>query len=68
MAIIIDGAPAGFAKFGSKDLFFYTKQGRVLERRETPCLLDFYVTEKLQRSGIGKLLFDKVLEVRIGQK
>lgn len=63
IAIVIDGKPVGFAKVGSKDLFFYTKQGRVLERRGVPCLLDFFVSESLQRSGIGKILFDKVLEV-----
>jgi hypothetical protein len=57
------GQPTGFAKFGCKDLFFYQKNGKVVERRNTLCLLDFYVSEAIQRRGLGLSLFNEMLKV-----
>lgn len=59
----IDDFPVGYAKLGYKNLFIYTRQGQVVECPNTPCLLDFYVSERLQRGGIGKTLFDEALQV-----
>lgn len=56
------GMPNGFAKVGLKDLFFY-KNGKAVEYPRSPCLLDFFVAEDLQRRGIGLLLFRKALDV-----
>ncbi len=61
---VVDGVAVGYAKYGLKDLFFYTKQGKVVERPRSLCLLDFFVSESMQRNGIGKLMFDKILGVR----
>lgn len=47
----------GYIKYSMKHLYFYTKKGVVYER-DTLCVLDFYVLENLQRSGIGVSLFD----------
>lgn len=63
VVLIMHDLPAGYAKFGYKNLYFYTKHGQVVERPNTPCLLDFYVSESMQRTGIGKSLFEKALEV-----
>lgn len=53
----------GYLRFGEKDLYFYQRDGKVIRRERCPCLLDFYVLESLQRSGIGRQLFDRLLEV-----
>lgn len=50
----------GFAKYGYKNLYFYRKNGSMLQCTP-PCLLDFYVSESLQRRGIGLQLFTSVL-------
>lgn len=54
----------GFAKFGFKSLFFYKPpKGNVIQADRCLCLLDFYVLEDFQRSGIGKALFEQFLKV-----
>lgn len=53
----------GYAKLGYKDLFFYRKDGGVVECKRTPALLDFYVLDELQRRKIGIMLFLRVLKV-----
>lgn len=53
----------GFIKFGSKMLYIYRKDGKVVEYPQAPCILDFYVSVELQRSGIGHALFTRALEV-----
>ena len=57
------GEPDGYAKVGLKDLFFYLKNGKIVEFAEAKCLLDFYVSESLQRRGIGLQLFTRALTV-----
>lgn len=52
----------GYAKFGYKDLYFYKKDGKVIESKRTPALLDFYVADQLQRRGVGILLFHRILK------
>lgn len=53
----------GYIKYGKKSLYLYQKDGKLIQS-DPFCLLDFYVDEKIQRSGIGLLLFSKMLEVR----
>jgi hypothetical protein len=60
----INFRPMGYAKFGYKDLYFYKKDGKVVESKRTPALLDFYVADQLQRKGIGIMLFHRILKVR----
>eukprot|EP01028_Stygiella_incarcerata_P011396 TRINITY_DN643_c0_g1_i1.p1 TRINITY_DN643_c0_g1~~TRINITY_DN643_c0_g1_i1.p1 ORF type:complete len:392 (-),score=69.96 TRINITY_DN643_c0_g1_i1:1283-2458(-) len=52
----------GLLKIGVKNLFIRNEHGAFNEI--TPmCVLDFYVEESFQRKGIGKLLFEYMLEV-----
>lgn len=47
----------GLIKVGEKKLFLHDEMSRMHEK--TPlCVLDFYVHESCQRTGLGKLLFD----------
>eukprot|EP01036_Dinobryon_divergens_P033996 gene33996-43924_t len=55
--------PVGLIRYGLKDLYFYTKEGKVIESKQTNCVLDFYVVETAQRQGVGLKLFKKMLEV-----
>lgn len=50
--------PVGFLKYGHKNLYFYRKDGKVVEKQNVPCLLDFYVLDTLQRQGVGLKLFE----------
>lgn len=51
----------GFVKVGHRKLFYRDYIGTIVEM--TPlCVLDFYVYEKIQRSGFGKKIFEKMLE------
>jgi len=43
-----------------KNLFYYDGLGGVKELRPL-CVLDFYVHESMQRKGMGKILFEKML-------
>lgn len=52
----------GFIKYGFKKLYFYKKDGSIIESNPL-CLLDFYVDQSMQRHGIGLTLFQKMLEV-----
>mgnify|MGYP000179799578 CR=1 FL=1 len=61
MSRAVDGGPVGFIKYGVKNLFFYSKRGVVKELSCT-CVLDFYVSTVLQRSGIGGELFRAMLD------
>ena len=51
----------GFLKTGYKKLFVSTEYGDIKEINPL-CVLDFYVSESVQRQGIGKMLFDMMLE------
>jgi alpha-tubulin N-acetyltransferase 1 len=50
----------GYVKVGPKKLFLRDKLFNYHERR-TLCVLDFYVYEPYQRQGIGKQIFDYML-------
>eukprot|EP01017_Pseudomicrothorax_dubius_P008381 TRINITY_DN12747_c0_g2_i4.p1 TRINITY_DN12747_c0_g2~~TRINITY_DN12747_c0_g2_i4.p1 ORF type:complete len:364 (-),score=50.40 TRINITY_DN12747_c0_g2_i4:17-1108(-) len=50
----------GILKVGEKNLFHTDLDGRITQLRAV-CVLDFYVHESCQRSGLGKLLFSKML-------
>jgi alpha-tubulin N-acetyltransferase 1 len=51
----------GYLKTGFKKLFVSTEFGDIKEINPL-CVLDFYVSEEVQRQGIGRKLFDLVLE------
>ncbi|XP_016371801.1 alpha-tubulin N-acetyltransferase 1-like isoform X2 [Sinocyclocheilus rhinocerous] len=55
------GVILGFLKVGYKKLFLLDQRGAHLET-EPLCVLDFYVTETLQRHGYGLELFDFMLK------
>jgi GNAT superfamily N-acetyltransferase len=45
-------------------LYFYKPpKGQLIQLEQTLCVLDFYVVESWQRSGIGKALFEEFLKV-----
>jgi hypothetical protein len=58
-----NGEMLGYLKYGYKDLFFYNKKGKVLEFPGCVCLLDFYVSQTLQRQGVGITLFKTFLSL-----
>jgi alpha-tubulin N-acetyltransferase 1 len=51
----------GLLKVGSKDLFYRDQTGRCRELAPL-CVLDFYVHESVQRKGLGKSIFSKMLQ------
>ncbi|XP_016996920.2 alpha-tubulin N-acetyltransferase 2 [Drosophila takahashii] len=53
---------AGLLKVGTKDLFLFDKQGSCRRADKTPAILDFYVHESRQRRGLGKQLFERMLD------
>ena len=53
----------GFIKYGTKNLYFYKKDGSI-KQSNPMCLLDFYVDQPMQRHGIGLTLFQKMIEVQ----
>ncbi|KAH3732959.1 alpha-tubulin n-acetyltransferase [Pelomyxa schiedti] len=53
----------GLLKVGPKHLFLNTSESCMALVEVTPiCVLDFYVVERMQRCGIGKLLFEHMLQ------
>jgi len=44
----------GFIKVGRKNLFIRSAEGQIFEISPL-CVLDFYIYEKIQRSGFGKV-------------
>ncbi|KPI91989.1 Alpha-tubulin N-acetyltransferase [Papilio xuthus] len=55
------GEIIGLLKVGEKKLYLYDRQGKL--KIATPmCVLDFYVIESRQGAGLGKMLFDHMLE------
>ncbi|XP_054274766.1 alpha-tubulin N-acetyltransferase-like isoform X2 [Macrosteles quadrilineatus] len=56
-----NGSVVGILKMGVKHLFLFDATGMVHEK-ETLCVLDFYVHESKQRTGLGKIMFDYMLE------
>lgn len=63
MYLKVEGKKAiGFIKIGHRKLFIRTRTNALVEM--TPlCVLDFYVSERCQRGGFGKEIFDAMLEV-----
>ncbi|KAK1804893.1 hypothetical protein P4O66_019276 [Electrophorus voltai] len=55
------GVAVGYLKVGYKKLFLLDQQGAHVET-EPQCVLDFYVTESMQRHGYGLELFHFMLE------
>ncbi|KAM4629918.1 alpha-tubulin N-acetyltransferase 1 [Polymixia lowei] len=55
------GVVVGFLKVGYKKLFLLDQRGAHVEA-EPLCVLDFYITENLQRHGYGVELFDFMLQ------
>lgn len=55
------GVVVGFLKVGCKKLFLLDQQGVHVET-EPLCVLDFYISETLQRHGYGLELFDFMLK------
>ncbi|XP_064205298.1 alpha-tubulin N-acetyltransferase 1 isoform X4 [Anguilla rostrata] len=55
------GVAVGFLKVGYKKLFLLDQQGAHVEI-EPLCILDFFVTENLQRHGYGLELFSYMLQ------
>eukprot|EP01038_Epipyxis_sp_PR26KG_P009426 gene9426-12702_t len=54
--------PIGYIKFGPKNLYFYTNEGKIINTQQCPCVLDFYVEDSLQRKGVGLQLFQAMLQ------
>ena len=55
------GAVVGMLKVGRKKLFLLDTSGKPNEMSPM-CVLDFYVTEKRQRTGCGQKLFETMLQ------
>ena len=51
----------GIIKVGVKKLFIRRRNGQLVEM-EPLCVLDFYIHEKEQRSGFGRVLFEFMLQ------
>lgn len=47
-------------KVGTKNLYIFDPNGET-RQVSAPCVLDFYVHESRQRSGLGKQLFEAML-------
>ncbi|CAH1278387.1 unnamed protein product [Diabrotica balteata] len=55
------GAVTGMLKTGNKSLYVFDRDG-VHYQVAPPCLLDFYIHESRQRNGLGKQLFEYMLQ------
>lgn len=56
------GAVTGMLKTGKKGLYVFDRDGHHYQV-QPPCVLDFYVHESRQRTGLGKQLFEHMLQV-----
>ncbi len=56
------GAVTGLLKVGTKNLYVFDPNGET-KQVSAPCVLDFYVHESRQRSGLGKQLFQTMLDL-----
>lgn len=54
-----DNKALGFIKTGQKNLFITV--GGQMKQINARCVLDFYVHESVQRCGLGKKLFEKMM-------
>lgn len=55
------GCVTGLLKIGTKTLYVFDPNGET-QKVSAPCLLDFYIHESRQRAGLGKELFQTMLE------
>nr|NP_001261628.1 alpha-tubulin acetylase, isoform F [Drosophila melanogaster]NP_729489.1 alpha-tubulin acetylase, isoform B [Drosophila melanogaster]AAF50276.1 alpha-tubulin acetylase, isoform B [Drosophila melanogaster]AGB94323.1 alpha-tubulin acetylase, isoform F [Drosophila melanogaster] len=56
-----NGAVLGLLKVGTKNLYLFDEAGKTRMVEQTPSILDFYVHESRQRAGLGKRLFQTML-------
>ncbi|XP_017955138.2 alpha-tubulin N-acetyltransferase 1 [Drosophila navojoa] len=56
-----NGAVIGLLKVGTKDLYLFDEKGQTRKMEQSPSILDFYVHESRQRAGLGKRLFETML-------
>lgn len=52
----------GLLKVGKRNLFIRNEAAQMKEIKPL-CVLDFYVHESVQRNGIGKQLFERMLQL-----
>ncbi|KAJ8916882.1 hypothetical protein NQ315_013350 [Exocentrus adspersus] len=55
------GAVTGMLKTGKKGLYVFDRDGQHYQVTP-PCVLDFYIHESRQRTGLGKQLFEHMLQ------
>ncbi|XP_018571525.1 alpha-tubulin N-acetyltransferase isoform X2 [Anoplophora glabripennis] len=55
------GAVTGMLKTGNKGLYVFDRDGQHYQVTP-PCILDFYIHESRQRTGLGKHLFEHMLQ------
>lgn len=58
---IFSGLVVGLLKIGRKSLYVFDKLGET-RHVNAPSVLDFYIHESRQRGGLGKILFEYMLE------
>ncbi|XP_053963288.1 alpha-tubulin N-acetyltransferase 1-like [Anastrepha ludens] len=51
----------GLLKIGTKDLYLFDELGQTRKVDKAPCILDFYIHDARQRTGLGKELFQTML-------
>ncbi|CAD7014367.1 unnamed protein product [Ceratitis capitata] len=51
----------GLLKIGTKDLYLFDELGQARKVDNVPCILDFYIHDSRQRMGLGKKLFETML-------
>lgn len=51
----------GLLKIGIKSLYVFDANGDT-QMVNAPCVLDFYIHESRQRAGLGKILFQSMLQ------
>lgn len=58
---ISSGCVTGLLKVGTKNLYVFDEDG---ETKQVPaqCVLDFYIHESRQRAGLGKEMFEFMLQ------
>lgn len=58
---MFSGLIVGLLKVGRKSLYVFDRFGET-RHVNAPCVLDFYIHESRQRGGLGKILFEYMLE------
>uniref|UniRef100_A0A1A9V3N8 Alpha-tubulin N-acetyltransferase n=1 Tax=Glossina austeni TaxID=7395 RepID=A0A1A9V3N8_GLOAU len=61
LADVDKGVVLGLLKVGTKDLYLFDEIGQTRKIPNAPSILDFYIHESRQRSGLGKELFETML-------